>query len=222
VNLSYCTTHKLETLFREALEVAEITATEVDTAHLWQQVEAVVEHLNQAEQLYILGVAIAALADICGLKAEQFWNEWQQYDLDGPILPDDFLAGLCRQSTALDLTDLVNPVERPGAGRTPDESDSLVGVVEKDVLLDVIDEIAEHEAALSVAHSENVTAWVDTLQRAIAHLHHRERVSLRQLQKMVNLPLIEIWLALLLGGYVLEARDEFYARDVWVMIPKAP
>lgn len=42
-------------------------------------------------------------------------------------------------------------------------------------------------------------------------------VSLLQLQQSIDLPLIPLWLALLLGGYRLEQRGEFYEREqIWV------
>lgn len=42
-------------------------------------------------------------------------------------------------------------------------------------------------------------------------------VRLLQLQHSVQMPLIQVWLALLLDGYEIEQKDEFYDLDgIWV------
>jgi hypothetical protein len=46
---------------------------------------------------------------------------------------------------------------------------------------------------------------------------HISTISLLQLQRSVEMPLVQLWLALLLGEYTLEQRGEFYAAEqIWV------
>jgi hypothetical protein len=43
-------------------------------------------------------------------------------------------------------------------------------------------------------------------------------IPLLQLQQTVGMPLVQLWLALLLGGFVIEQRGKFYETEqVWVM-----
>lgn len=61
---------------------------------------------------------------------------------------------------------------------------------------------------LQVAHDENVSAWVETIATWMTQ-HQSYTVSLLELQRLLPMPLIEIWIALLLSGYELEQRGEF-------------
>ncbi len=56
-------------------------------------------------------------------------------------------------------------------------------------------------------------------QRAIAkYLEHiKGEISLTQLQGGLKMPMVEVWLGLLLGGFTLEQRGDFYHNpNVWV------
>lgn len=67
------------------------------------------------------------------------------------------------------------------------------------------------EAAIAVAHGENVSEGV----RAIADV--LEGRSLPEVHRRSGLHWVEVWLALLLGGYGMEQRGEFYQRNtIWV------
>ena len=80
------------------------------------------------------------------------------------------------------------------------------------------DSHASHTAALAVAHQENPSAWVERVA-AWMQTTSSDAVSLPDLQRSLNMPLIELWLALLLGGYRLEARGGFYETEqIWITV----
>ncbi|MDB9317134.1 MULTISPECIES: hypothetical protein [Cyanophyceae] len=43
-------------------------------------------------------------------------------------------------------------------------------------------------------------------------------ISLTKLQRMLRMPMVEVWLGLLLGGFVLEQRGDFYhSQNIWII-----
>jgi hypothetical protein len=71
------------------------------------------------------------------------------------------------------------------------------------------------EAAISVAHGENVAKWVGAIERSL--VEQEQEQTLIQLQERLKMPWVEVWLSVLLGGYPVEQRGEFYQREtIWV------
>jgi hypothetical protein len=77
--------------------------------------------------------------------------------------------------------------------------------------------------AIATAHDEDVSAWAEAIAQGINAMGG-EAVPLLELQGAIALPstgmpLIQIWLALLLSGYGVEQRREFYeAGTIWVEV----
>ena len=77
-----------------------------------------------------------------------------------------------------------------------------------------MDDLASEETVM-VAHDENVSGWVSAVAEQMIHLDLP--IPLLHLHQLLDLSLIQLWLALLLGDYQLEQRGEFYdIRDIWV------
>ena len=67
--------------------------------------------------------------------------------------------------------------------------------------------------SLAVSHSENVSDWVKALADGQVDAPQR----LIDLQQQLKMPLIEVWIAALLGGFPMEQRGSFYqTQEVWV------
>jgi hypothetical protein len=211
---------RLELSLKAAVAAATTDLIAADLRRLWAELEPLLAQLPDAEQLRVGGTAIAELAEICQLKAEQLLSDWEEQHNDtGPAMAEDLLAGLVQRTMYLELSDLIRqpqPRRRLNSGR------SRAGAIEKAELLALLDEQPEqpetHAAALAVAHQENLSAWVGAvagwMQAAEA-----SSVSLPELQKSLKLPLIELWLALLLGGYQLESRGGFYETEqIWIAV----
>jgi hypothetical protein len=102
---------------------------------------------------------------------------------------------------------------------------TIVGELDKEALLTALDhQLANHpemteaeafEAAIAVAHGEDVTAWVGAIDRVLKEPEQEQ--TLLGLQEQLKMPWVEIWLATLLGGYRVEQRGAFYQREtIWV------
>lgn len=79
-------------------------------------------------------------------------------------------------------------------------------------------EVEAFNVALSLAHDEDVSTWNQTIARWMIE-QRISTIPLMQLQRSVEMPLVQLWLALLLGGYEIEQRGEFYdAQQIWVTV----
>ncbi|WP_292829872.1 hypothetical protein [Nostoc sp. JL33] len=141
----------------------------------------------------------------------------------GPIISTDLFAGLVRTTMHLDLDDLIEP-ETPQTFKphgphqfsySTESGDSVVAPVEKANVLAMLDEVTTLEDVRNLASDEDVEKW----QSAIANhlINVKDEISLVKLQRMLQMPMVEVWLGLLLGGFTLEQRGDFYHNhNVWV------
>ena len=202
-----------------AIEAASAVPEEAKVLALWYQFERVMPELPWREQLRLGGEVLVQLSGICEAKAEVFWEDWQDaHNADGPVLDGDWLRGLTRQSQEIDFSELV---QRSGHVRKDQQEeiadkDSVVAEVDKDAVLALVDELEAEVAkaqALSVSHAENISAWLSALSAHTTHSPQR----LVDLSQAVELSLIEIWMAALLGSFSLEQRGGFYdTEQVWL------
>jgi hypothetical protein len=189
---------------------------------------AIADHPLQ-EQLQIAGELLRQISEVYAARATWLMDGWEyRHNPQEPIVALDADANFFVQSLSLDLDDLF---EEPEAVVYPSERRSrsapqgtIVGELDKEALLNALDQqLAEHpemteseafEAAISVAHGENVTEWVGAITRI---LKGEDRRSLLEVQQCLGMPWVEVWLAVLLGGYQVEQRGEFYQREtIWV------
>ena len=206
----------LEFAFEEAAEVPETA----DVLSLWAQFEGELSGLGQRDRLRVAGDVLVQLAGLCEAKADVLWDDWQDaHNADGPVMDGDWLQGLTRQTQELDFSDLVNrsyhaSSESPNEDKEDDNS--VVGDVEKLSILDMLDALDDADLksqALAVSHAENVSDWV----KALAAQQEDSPQRLVDIQKQLKMPLIEVWIAALLGGFPLEQRGSFYqTQEVWV------
>jgi len=206
----------LEFAFEEAAEVPETA----DVLSLWAQFEGELAGLGQRDRLRVAGDVLVQLAGLCEAKADVLWEDWQDaHNADGPVMDGDWLQGLTRQTQELDFSDLVNRsyhASRESPNEDKEDEDSVVGDVEKLSVLDMIDALDKADLksqALAVSHAENVSDWV----KALADKQENSPQRLVELQQQLGMPLIEVWIAALLGGFPLEQRGSFYqTQEVWV------
>ena len=208
---------QLELDLGDAFDDAADMPEAANILELWQQFEVVMEELPWREQLRMGGEVLAQLAEICEAKSEILWEDWQDANnSDGPVMDGDWLRGLTRQTQEIDFSELVQRSNCSIKGQDDiSDDESVVGEVDKDTLLAVLEELTLEEAkekALAVSHSEDVSAWVAKIsinRRAVPQ-------RLIELQQQLRMPLIEVWIAALLGGFHLEQRGGFYdVQDIW-------
>jgi hypothetical protein len=206
---------QLELDFKQQLCLAQSSPVAVDWQQLCLAFDVAIARTPLNQQLALAGEAIADLAEVFALRAEA-WFEDLRPSPDGPVLAEDALVDLVRQSMSLDLDKLLaepEPVTRRSFPKSGGES--IVAIVEKDVLLQVLEgELREPEQALQVIEEEDVGAWVD----AIATVLKREggQVRLGKLLKLLSLSKGMVFLGLILGGFELQQEGRFYDRRITV------
>lgn len=84
--------------------------------------------------------------------------------------------------------------------------------MEQESLLSVEEEF---ERAISTAHAEDVSSWIEAI--ALCITNNSSPIRLIDLQKDLKLQIVETWLGLLLGDFKLEQRGCFYdSREIWI------
>ena len=176
------------------------------------------EGRSHHEQLRVAGDAIKDMAEVCFQRAEMLIQDWEdRHNTEGPVMDDDFLAGMTQQTMHLDISDLCRQPrsrkQRQGFTGVPVES--IVGEVNKDELLEFIDDLDSGEAvALEVSHVEDVGNWVSAIEEFLEKVEGS--VLFLELVKGVRLPVVAVLIGVLLGGFRVEQRGGFYDQAIWV------
>ena len=148
-------------------------------------------------------------------RAIQLLDEWQlksplvSADLVEPFYNVSMFDDLVLGRMEWDLGDLVEtsdsdyPTERQAA--------PVIAPVSKTSAL----ALADLQAALDAAHTENISEWGAAISIRLDECG--QSVSLLELQRSVEMPLVQVWLGLLLNGFEIEQRGEFYETEqVWI------
>ncbi|PZO11238.1 MAG: hypothetical protein DCF25_19800 [Leptolyngbya foveolarum] len=206
----------LEVAMEEASEIPE----KADVLSLWAQFEGELAGLEQRDHLRVAGDILVQLAGLCEAKADVLWEDWQDaHNAEGPVMDGDWLQGMTRQTQELDFSELVSRSYYTNSDHQNEDKvdeDSVAGGAEKLSILNMIDALEDADLksqALAVSHSENVSDWVKALANGSVDSPQR----LVDLQQQLEMPLIEVWIAALLGGFSMEQRGSFYqTQEIWV------
>jgi hypothetical protein len=88
----------------------------------------------------------------------------------------------------------------------------LIQALEEECLLSLEEEF---ERAISNAHAEDVSSWIEAIVHCITN--NSSPIRLIDLQKDLKLQIVETWLGLLLGDFKLEQRGSFYdSSEIWI------
>ena len=217
------TTYRQLTIWDVLDELSESPATST-LAPMWECLDAELEKLPLEAQLLSAGIAFSQIADILKSRAEMLLQDTRDRNsLLGPVVNTDLFAGLVRTTMHLDLDDLIEPQtpqtfkpHGPHQFSYPNqEGDSVAAPVEKANVLAMLNEVTTLEDVRNLASDEDVEKW----QSAIANhlINVKDEISLVKLQRVLQMPMVEVWLGLLLGGFTLEQRGDFYHnQNVWV------
>ncbi|WP_088888779.1 hypothetical protein [Leptolyngbya ohadii] len=216
----------------DVLKEATIAPDEADLRQLLDTLEQALASLDTIGQLQVAAEAIAQIAQVFQDRSLIAFEELEATATEeGPVMPEDAFERYVRQTMAVDLDQFIEPME--SLPRKPrerqivlDESSSVVAEIDQSALLQALDEqMSQHPGltdieafnqAMGIAHDEDVSTWVSS----IAHYLETGQIStipLVQLQRSVGMPLVQLWLALLLGGFAIEQRGDFYETEqIWV------
>lgn len=182
------------------------------------QLERQIKSLPVEQQLPVAAAAIVELAEMLDSRSADWFKDWEDKNSpEGPVLPDDLFAGLVRSTVQLDLDDLIAPPAETKFRKHkphdyPEDDDSVVAEISKDDALALVD----HLDLLELAGEEDPMRW----SQAIWYLLEgsSEPINILKLAELLQMPLVEVWLGALLGGYVLEQKGEFYSKEVWLNV----
>ncbi len=141
-------------------------------------------------------------------------------NIEGPVLDEDFLSGLMRQSMTLDLSDLMEKFTFE-VESSPALVSSVVSVINRKEAKAIARKAraAMRKDLSELAEQENIPKWQNAIAQWI-NQHQSEKVSLLQLQQLLGMPLVEVWLGLLHSPtpYQWDGQGEFYREvgDVWI------
>lgn len=221
----------------EVLEDAAIAPDEADLGQLLDTLETALLDLNTNQQLQVAAAGIAQIVQVFHVRSSLIFEELEAATSnDGPVMPADAFDRYVRQTMEVDFEQFIEPLEslpRKVSERRVlfiDDFSSAVGELDRDSLLQALDtqmhqqpELTEKELfdkTLDVAHEEDVSVWTEAIA-AYLQQSSCEGVTLAQLQRALNMPLVNVWLGLLheeQSRYNWETNEEFYhnAAQLWL------
>lgn len=209
---------QLELALWHNLATAKNEPVAADIKQLWQDLEQVIEQSELDQQLRVAGDAIASIVEVYAIRANAILSTLEIKDTKTePILSEDFLNDLMRQSMTIDLSDMMEDLfpSKPEAQTSTPNRGSVVVPLDKKAAQAITSgaKIDAKRMLAELAGSEQISDW----SAAIANWMHQqgdEAVSLLHLQQALGMPLVEIWLGLLLSPvhqYDWEPSGEFYS-----------
>jgi hypothetical protein len=210
----------------DVIKVATADPEDADLSMLWQEVDTAILNLDCLGGLQVAGEAISKITDVFELRSQLAFESIQAIGSDdGPVMSEDAFDRYVRQTMQIDFDIYIEPLanlpRKVAQFQEPDEMQSLVADVDRQVLLEAIlsepdDPETIYQQVLELAHDENVSEWGAKIS---ARLDEWDRpVSLLELHRSIEMPLVQVWLALLLNGIPLEQRGDFYQTEqVWIL-----
>ncbi len=215
---------QLELDLWDVISSARQTPEDANLPMVFKLLDLTLVDLDTRSQLRIAGEAVCQIADLFCDRFNFLFEELHSRAANGePIMADDAFYRYVRQSIVVDFEQFIEPLQSlPRKIPEPTKhGNSMVGAIDKEVLIQALEEESllsleeEFERAISTAHAEDISAWVEVIAQCITDNSYP--IRLMDLQKAVQLPIIETWLGLLLGDFNLEQRGEFYdSSGIWV------
>lgn len=214
---------QLELDFKQQLQEAQTSPTDDDWKQLWIAFDNIFSRTHWRDQLELAAEAIHEMAELHTLRADAIFEELRYSPDDEPVLSDDFLADLFVQERPLDLGDLI--IEPELYVRSPSEKpDEIEGTVveylDKAEVLAAIEpkskaeELSGEDITLSVSHVEEVGAWVGAIREFLES--EKDPVLFSDLVRGLGLVPVAVLIGVLLGGFRVEQRGEFYGSGVYI------
>jgi len=215
---------QLELDLWDVISTARQTPEDANLLMVFQILDLTLVDLDTRSQLRVAGEAVCQIADLFCDRSSFLFEELHSRAANGePIMADDAFDRYVRQSMVVDFDQFIELL--PSLTRKiPEQTkngNSIVGAIDKEVLIQSLEQesllslVEELEQALSTAHAEDVSSWVDAIAHCIANSFSPMRLI--DLQATLPLPIVEIWLGLLLGNFKLEQRGRFYdSSEIWI------
>jgi hypothetical protein len=166
------------------------------------------------------------MAEIYALRFNVLIGIWEDADplveKALPVLDLEALEAWVRHSMSVDLDALIDQPKSTRNRKKPvsDNTDSVVAVVEPEVILQMVEQIEAEEHSQMIRQlsgEEDPIGWAATIAQWMKANSAQEQVSLTNLFRELPMPWVEIWLGLLLGQFELEQIGEFYEGEIFVI-----
>lgn len=199
-----------------ALAQAIANPQDAELEALWDLLLETLAALPQAQQFEIAGDVVLTMADILVQRAQLLLDNQQpeSAELTAQRITRDLITPFTR-SMHCNLT----PFTKPKPGRKPRKTtiaptDSVVGEVDRTVLLAVLDQDAldqdAQESAIALSHEEAISEWGQQLQ---PHLQ-QTAIPLVELGDRANMPLVQVWMTALLDTQLqIHQTGSFYDQE---------
>lgn len=217
----------------EVLKEATIAPDEANLRELLDGLEAALSDLDTVGQLQVAAEAITQIVQVFQERSLLAFEELEATNNDeGPVMSTDAFDSYVRQTMEINFESFIEPLESlPRKMREQpmllDEQGSVVGELDRQALLQVLDEqISQHpelseveifNQTVAIAHDEDVLAWGEMITQWMVE-QQVTTIPFVQLQQSMDMPLVQLWLALLMGEHAIEQHGEFYeSEQVWVI-----
>ncbi len=215
---------QLELDLWDVISTARQTPEDANLPMVFQLLDLTLVDLDTRSQLRIAGEAVCQIADLFCDRSNFLFEELHSRAVKGePIMADDAFDRYVRQSMVVDFDQFIEQLQSLPR-KSPEQSkiiNSIVAEIDKEVLIQSLEHESllrfeeEFERAISTAHAEDVSAWIE----AIAYSLKINALPMRllALQDSLQLHIVEIWLGLLLGDFKLEQKGVFYnSNEIWI------
>ena len=215
---------QLELDLWDVLSIARQTPEDANLPRVFELLDLTLVDLDTRSQLRIAGEAVGLIADLFCDRSSFLFEELHSRAVKGePIMANDAFDRYVRQSMVLDFEQFIEPLPSLPK-KIPEQTkngNSIVGEIDKEILIQALEQESmlsfeeELEQAISTAHTEDVSAWIEVIAQCITNNSHP--ICLKDLQKSLKLSIVEIWLGLLLGDFKLDQRGSFYdSNEIWI------
>ncbi len=222
---------QLELDLWQSLEKASRFPETADLRSLCDALEQTLSDQSLAEQLTVAGDVLVQLSEVHAARANLLISGWERrHNPAEPVVNLEDCVDLFVQSLTLDVSDLFEepePIQYPANRKQKSsiqEEGSVVGEVDKNALLNWVDQVAADQALneaqmaeqiRDLAHGENVEEWSKAIDQYLQCFG--STIRLPDLQQALGMPIVELWLGLLMGGHSLSQQGEFYdSQTLWV------
>jgi hypothetical protein len=229
---------QLELDLWQSLETAARFPETADLRSLCDALEQTLLDQSLAKQLAIAGNVLVQLSEVHAARADLLISRWERrHNPTEPVVNLEECVELFVQSLSLDVTDLFEepesvqyPTNRKKKSSTQIDG-SVVGEVDKKALLNWVDQMAAEqpldeaqmaEQIRDLAHGENVEEWSRAIAVQIQKI--KEPIRLVDLQEILKISTVEVWLGLLLSSQnydFYQVSENFYeVRGIKVSLAK--
>jgi hypothetical protein len=215
---------QLELDLWDVISTARQTPEDANFSMVFKLLDLTLVDLDTRSQLRVAGEAVCQIADLFCDRSSFVFEELHSRTANGdPIMADDAFDRHVRQSMVVDFDQFIEPLQSlpRKAPEYTKNGNSIVGAIDKEVLIQALEEECllsleeEFERAISNAHAEDVSSWIEAIVHCITN--NSSPIRLIDLQKDLKLQIVETWLGLLLGDFKLEQRGSFYdSSEIWI------